>query len=113
MKKVRLPPSPRTSREMTMQPHDPPPPAPRETLLTIVLTGVGAAAFLFFLILITGGFFFWLTLAVAAVIGLGFFHYVLWGYAMTQEVAEERAQAAQRDALAAEEPWQEGIQRKP
>jgi hypothetical protein len=76
-----------------MEPNQPPGSPRRETLLTVVLTGLGAMGFLFFLILISGGFFFWVLVAVAAMVGLGFFHYVLWGYALTQEVAEEQANA--------------------
>jgi hypothetical protein len=79
-----------------MQPHDPPEPARRETLLTVVLTGLVAGGGLLFLIMVSGGFFFYVVLTVSVIIGLGFFHYVLWGYALTQEVADEQAQAAQR-----------------
>jgi hypothetical protein len=64
----------------------------RETMLTVMLTGLGAGVFLFFLILISGGFFFYVVLAVALMVALGFFHYLVWGYAMTQEVADEQAQ---------------------
>ena len=74
-----------------MIPHDNPHQQRRETLLTVVLTGLGAIAFLFFLILISGGFFFYVALAAGAIVALGFFHYVVWGYTMTQEVADEQA----------------------
>ena len=53
-----------------------------------------AGGFLFFLILVSGGFFFYVALAVAGIVALGFFHYMLWGYAMTQEVADEQARDA-------------------
>jgi hypothetical protein len=62
----------------------------RESLLTVVLTGLVAGGILFFLILVSGGFFFYVVLAVAAMVGLGFFHYMAWGYSMTQEVMEEQ-----------------------
>jgi hypothetical protein len=81
--------------EITVQ-NQPPEPARRETMLTVVLTGLLAAGFLLFLIMVSGGFFFYVVLAVAAITGLGFFHYVLWGRALTLEVAEEQAQATQR-----------------
>ncbi len=83
-----------------MLPDEPPQNPRRETLLTVILTGLGASAFLFFLILVSGGFFFYVALAVAAIFCLGFFHYMVWGYAMTQEVAEEQmrdAEAPRRD----------------
>jgi hypothetical protein len=79
------------------------PPRHRETMLTLVLTGLAAAAILLFLILISGGFFFFVVVAVAAITGLGFFHYLLWGYAMTQDVADEQA----RDLPAPEEAEQD------
>jgi hypothetical protein len=97
---------------MTMEPSQQPQPPLRETMLTVVLTGLGAGAFLLFLIVISGGFFFYVVLAVAAMVGLGYFHYMVWGYAMTQEVAEEQAQA-QRHLALLEEPWKDSIQRKP
>jgi hypothetical protein len=92
MKSVAIPPS----RETNMDTHDQPPPRPRETFLTVILTALGAGGFLFFLILVSGGFFFYVVLAVAAIVALGFFHYLTWGFAMTQEVAEEQAVEAAR-----------------
>jgi high-affinity Fe2+/Pb2+ permease len=64
-------------------------PAGREGLLTVILTALVAGAFLFFMILVTGGFFFYVVLSLAVMVGLGFFHYMLWGYTMTAEVADE------------------------
>lgn len=96
-----------------MEPIDRPETPRRETLLTVILTGLGAGAFLLFLIFISGGFFFYVTLAVAAMVALGFFHYVLWGYSMTQEVADEQAEAEKQGRLAREENWREGIRQRP
>ena len=45
-------------------------------------------------VVVSGGFFFYVALAVAGIVALGFFHYMLWGYAMTQEVADEQARDA-------------------
>jgi fatty acid desaturase len=98
---------------MTMEPNDRQNPPPRETMLTVILTGLAAGAFLLFLILVTGGFIFYVVLAVAAITALGFFHYLLWGYAMTQEVAQEQAQAERRPLAAGEEAWKENIQGQP
>jgi fatty acid desaturase len=95
-----------------MQLNDHPEPSHRETLLTVILTGLGAGGFLLFLIMISGGFFFWVLVAVAVMVGLGFFHYILWGYAMTQEVAEEQAQEAQRQLDALDQPINDRVQRK-
>jgi len=73
------------------------PTPPRETMLTLLLTALGAGAFLVFLILISGGFFFYVVLAAAAITGLGFFHYLLWGYAMTRDVTAERDLTAEAE----------------
>jgi hypothetical protein len=87
-------------------------PQRRETLLTVVLTGLAACAFLFFLILVSGGFFFYVVLACAAVVALGFFHYLVWGYAMTQEVAQEQARQAPAREPSNGEMLSDAIQRK-
>jgi len=80
-----------------MEPEPNPQQPRRETLLTVMLTGLLAGGFLFFLILVSGGFFFWVVLSVAGIVALGFFHYMVWGYAMTQEVADEQAREAAQE----------------
>ena len=62
----------------------------RETMLTLLLTGLGTGAFLLFLIFVTSGFFLYVVLAVGGITVLGFVHYMLWGRAMTQDVAGEQ-----------------------
>jgi polyferredoxin len=85
----------------------------RETMLTVILSGLAAGFFLFFLILVSDGLILYMVLAVAAVVALGFFHYVVWGYAMTQEVAEEQAhEAANRQAAVDNEMLSDKIQHK-
>src|SRR3984893_13849166 len=104
---------PGTLLETIMIPHDNPHQQRRETLLTVLLSGLGAGAFLFFLILISDGLILYMVLAVAAVVALGFFHYVVWGYAMTQEVADEQArEAANRQQPADGEMLSDKIQHK-
>jgi hypothetical protein len=114
MKRAGFPPTvQRDQRETLMMPHDNPHPQRRETLLTVVLSGLAAGACLFFLILISGGFIFYVLLAVAGIVALGFFHYVLWGYAMTQEVADEQArEAADRQLVLDQEMLSDKIQHK-
>lgn len=73
----------------------------RGSFLSILLALIFGGGFLFFLILVTGGFFFYVALAVLGVGSIGFLHYVLWGQALTDEVAQERA--ADEDAFAPEE----------
>jgi hypothetical protein len=68
-----------------------PEPSTRGSFLSVLLTLIFGGGFLMFLILVTGGFFFYVALAVLAVGSVGFLHYVLWGQALTQEVAVERA----------------------
>jgi hypothetical protein len=85
----------------------------RETMLTVILSGLAAGFFLFFLILVSDGLILYMVLAVAAVVALGFFHYVVWGYAMTQEVADEQAhEAASRQAAVDNEMLSDKIQHK-
>ena len=96
-----------------MLPSDNPHQQRRETMLTVILTGLTAGAFLFFLILLSDGLILYMVLAVAAVVALGFFHYVVWGYAMTQEVADEQArEAASREPPGAEEMLRDKIQHR-
>jgi hypothetical protein len=63
----------------------------RETLLTIMLTVLVGGGFLTFMIFVTFGFFFYVFLAVAVITGVGYFHYLLWGQSMDEEVAQEQA----------------------
>jgi polyferredoxin len=96
-----------------MIPSDNPHQQRRETLLTVILSGLAAGFFLFFLILVSDGLILYMVLAVAAVVALGFFHYVVWGYAMTQEVADEQARdAANRQETGDGEMLSDKIQHK-
>jgi hypothetical protein len=62
----------------------------RESFLALMLAALAGGGFLLFLILVSGGFFFYVLCAVLAVFCLGFVNYLLWGRAMTREVAGER-----------------------
>lgn len=75
----------------------------RETVLTIALTFVMGGAFFFFLNLVSLGVFFYVLAAVFGMTAVGFLHYVLWGYAFSQEVAGEREEEELRRRLEAEE----------
>jgi hypothetical protein len=78
----------------------------RETLLTVFLTLAAGAGIVFFLILVTGGFFLYVMLGLAAIIAVGFFHYLVWGQGFSQQVAEERDEMEARDRAEAEkEEW--------
>jgi hypothetical protein len=80
-----------------------PPNKNRETLLTIALVLVLGGAMVFFLNLISLGIFFHVIVAVLAITMVGFLHYALWGYAMSQEVAGEREEMELRERMEAED----------
>ncbi len=70
------------------EPHDP---APRRPTFVPLLLGVLGACFLFVvLIFLTGGLFFYVGLSVGGLVLLGMVHYVVWGKALSDEVAGER-----------------------
>lgn len=75
----------------------------RETFLTIFLGGVVLIGLLFVFTILTGGFLIYI-LAVVAVAGLiGAVHYLLWGWAYTEETAGEREEMEAQDRAAEEE----------
>ncbi len=75
----------------------------RETLLTLMLTAVLSGGILFFLILISGGFFIFVVACVFAIALVGLLHYMLWGQALSREVAGEREAAESQARWEAEE----------
>lgn len=84
--------------------YDPEPPRRRrETLITLMLTAVISGGILFFLILVSGGFFLFVVACVFAIALVGLFHYLLWGHALTREVAGEREAEESRARWEAEE----------
>jgi Flp pilus assembly protein TadB len=82
-----------------------------ETLLAFVLLAILAGAFFFFLNFATLGVFSYMIVAIVGVAALGFFHYVVWGYALSKQVAGEREQQRLKDLLETERdfddpmPW--------
>src|SRR5262245_31823771 len=78
---------------------------PRETLLTLMLTALFGGAFLFFLIIVGGTVFLYVLIAVAAIAAVGLVHYVLWGQALSREVAGEREEAEARARQEADEQF--------
>jgi hypothetical protein len=69
----------------------------RETFLAVILITLLGGGLLLFLVVITGGFFLYVVLAVVAIGVVGYVHYLLWGHAMTQEVAGEREEEEARE----------------
>lgn len=62
----------------------------RETFLTVGLALILGGAFFIFLNLVSFGIFFYVLAAVVGIAAVGFLHYVIWGYDLSEEVAEER-----------------------
>ncbi len=88
-----------------MAPQDDTPRKGRETLLTVMLTALFGGGFLVFMILVSGGFFFYVLLAVLVIGVVGSLHYWLWGNALMQEVAGERAEEELRQRREAQEEF--------
>lgn len=75
----------------------------RETFLTLTLVAVLGSTIAFFLNLVSMGIFAYVLVAVLAFTAIGFLHYVLWGYALSQETAGEREELRVRDELEQEQ----------
>ena len=80
-----------------------PPGKPRETFLTVFLALLLGAAFLFFLYFVTLGFIGYLLAAVLAMVLVGYLHYALWGFALSEETAAEREEELIKQRMEAEE----------
>lgn len=80
-----------------------PEPSPRERYLSIILTLFFGGGFLLFLIMVSGLFFLYVTLAVLAIGGVGYLHYILWGQSLTNEVAVEQEMMKEETAIKASE----------
>jgi hypothetical protein len=82
-----------------------------ETLLSLTLLAVLAGAFFFFLNFATFGAFSYMIAAIVGLCALGFLHYVVWGYALSKQVAGEREAQRLKDMLEADHnsddprPW--------
>jgi hypothetical protein len=69
----------------------------REGFLGLVLVLFCAGGFFLFLVVITGGFFLHAAAWVVVFALVGGIHYVLWGHALTREVAGEREEEEARE----------------
>src|SRR5712692_1840236 len=74
----------------------------RETLLTFSLVAILGGAFLFFLNLVSLGIFAYVIAAIVGIAAIGFLHYAIWGYALSQQVAGEREEQRLKDLLEAD-----------
>jgi hypothetical protein len=86
----------------------------RETLLTFSLVAILGGAFLFFLNLVSLGIFAYVIAAIVGIAAVGFLHYAIWGYALSQQVAGEREEQRLKDLLEEDGdgddsmPWKRG-----
>jgi hypothetical protein len=71
----------------------------RDTLLTFSLVGILGGAFIFFLNLVSLGIFAYVIAAIIGIAAVGFLHYAIWGYALSQQVAGEREEQRLKDLL--------------
>src|SRR5437868_1804321 len=71
----------------------------RETLLTLSLVAILGGAFIFFLNLVSLGIFAYVIAAIIGIAAIGFIHYAIWGYALSQQVAGEREEQRLKDLL--------------
>ena len=58
-------------------------------MLGFLLVALLGGIFFVFLNLVTFGIFFYVLAAVVGIMTIGFLHYVLWGYDLSEEVAED------------------------
>jgi Flp pilus assembly protein TadB len=92
-----------------MQSSNDPGPSGREVVLTILLLTLVAAGVFLFMVAIMGMFVIHALIVFTLISGFGLFHYLLWGRAMSQDVAAEREQ----QALADGEDWPEDGPHRP
>jgi hypothetical protein len=95
---------------------DPDTPSPRsrgrETLINIMLALVLGGSFIFFLNLVTFGIVLHVITVLVSIALIGYVHYVLWGQALSDQVAGEREEQRIKDQLEAmrddDEPFPHG-----
>jgi hypothetical protein len=80
-------------------------PQRREAFLYVFLAGLVIFFSLLVLILISGGIFLYVLLIALAVAAVGLFHYVVWGRALSEEVAGEREEEQLRQRAEAADEW--------
>jgi hypothetical protein len=62
----------------------------RSSFLSVLLGGFALVVFMVFMTMITAGFFIYIIVACAAVVGLGTFHWLWWGAALSAHLEKER-----------------------
>ena len=82
---------------------DNPRPPRRQTFLTVFLALLLGTFALLVLILVSGGIFLYVIYLALAIAGIALIHYVLWGRALSREVAGEREEEQLRQRAAADD----------
>jgi hypothetical protein len=90
--------------EATMADDPDPARSRREAFLALFLVMFFGGGCVLFLVFVTGGFFLYVLAAVAGMGVVGYFHYLLWGHALTREVAGEREEEEARERWEMENP---------
>ncbi len=93
-----------------MEPEQRKPHRSRENVIILTLTLFVGGILLFFLDLISMGIFTYAVLIGGAIFLLGSFHYLAWGRAMTEEVADERQIVLAQEEREADAAPGDGIQ---
>jgi hypothetical protein len=94
-------------RDLAMiQPRPEPQKSSASSFFTFTLVFVLGSAFAVLLNLLSMGLFFWVFVLTFAIALIGFAHYILWGHALSSEVAEERERFLRQQARERED--QEG-----
>jgi hypothetical protein len=84
----------------------------RAAFLPVMLACLLGFFFVVLLLLLTGGLLFWLVLVVGGMTGLCIFHYLLWGKAMSEQVAGEREEYELLERARDDREGQSGIYRR-
>ena len=76
----------------------------RETLLSFMLVILLGGMVFFFLNFVAFGIFFYVFAAVVGITAVGYLHYVLWGYDLSEDVAEEMQRERLKQQQELDEP---------
>jgi hypothetical protein len=84
----------------------------REKFLVVLFAGMGAFGLFAVFTFLTGGFLIYILAVVAVGAGVAWFHYLLWGRGLSQNLAGEREELEAQERAEAED-WEEDDPRRP
>lgn len=79
--------------------HEPTHSRGRDTVLTLSLVILLGGTTVVLLVFVSLGVFAYVLLAMLALLAVGYVHYVLWGFAMSQQTAGEREELTLREEM--------------